>query len=1431
MSGYVQSTSTRAVYTLGSVQTPLAFLSNNTAGNTLIAAIAYSLDTSTLPAFSASLFDSQGNVWQKIQDVILSPGFFNHVQLVTYMAQNCKAGANTVTYNNSAAVPSGSFQGIVGMAILEETGLGTAPILQGVSHTTWNGGFNPPDQVSSVIDSHGMAITSTVPLHLLANAPFSIYSLLDISGNSSDLLLEISTMTLQGISPPVAPTIMPSSLGTFQIREFQPATPYVNGIIVFDLFIPGAPPPPPNPTTSELLKAQCFGFSIPSTSQVLSNTVTVNGKQSSLAADSFLTIAQIGGTFTQNFQLPLTDGSITFAVPGSFTATEVNDPSFGFSIQAFATTVATTFDISGVTVKICFSPPLTGQFDYIKTFSMLDGTDLTLALDNMGIFWQENVQLTPNVLTPFYTSIEPNTFAVSVTQDDREFIALSDLLMGTDMPRTYNGKWLDRLSQVGPGVAPSFSFTTSSFAVSPAPTGITQPAAVLNTGSGVPIRAINWSSAPGIKYVAGNVITLEYSLSPSNPPDPNLVPGGGVVLSGFPLYHGKDPNGSYLISSVQIINTGNGTQNSFSVISQTSNSAYQTPPIGAGYQASLATITLTDPAPGVQVGTQIAVSGATPPGWNSTWTITKALNAALLNVTATSLSSGVASYNFVLVSGALPAVGEQVTVTGTTNGNGIFNVVNGVISAVSPSSFSLNISSPDIASAAESGSAIINGTVFQFDPGPARIAQGLSPIIGNGGGGTIVQPGNLGSGTRMGTVMFLTRNGLLTAPAPPATFTLNQGANALIVTNIPIGPPNVIARVIALTGANGAFFFWLPTPVTVTSNGQQVTYDSTVIHDNTTTQATFNLTDAVLLAGLSIDAQGSNNFAQVELGSSIGVIAYAGRIFAWGEQNKVQNFNNLSFDGGYVQLNPSSAIEPAGWTVDAVNGAGGELIISPLFGDSYYIKNSTGSSQAAYGMIWQTAFQDYNNVAIITPQTQYSVRVTASSPSRAASGNLVIDLFSPSFNTVYGSFRVPLASMSPNMKIFTGTLLTTAFTGQVPKDLELRVWAENIPNNGDVEIDRLEPFDSSQPTLVTNMRASYFDNFEAFDGVTGNLGVGTQNQQPIRNCFTLFDNLYPVKTNSVFSTVDNGTTEPDLWNVREVSNKVGTASIHGVDYGEGWALIAGEAGVYMFSGGDPVKISPEIDPLWKSISWKYGHTLWIRNDTNQRKIFVAVPIPTPNKWMPFFRTNPNPTQPNVVMMCSYKELMTAGALAGEGPIRVAYTGELKTFPLGRKWAAWSIEACYADFIKRADTTTPLFYCSDTGPQIYQQIANHYDDDGRAMHCFYMTYPFPKTREAEEMRMGLHQLLAHFMSMLITGEGNLITTIFPDTPDSPHQQTYPSLVLGDPPPWGDEELPLNETGNRFFVGLQVIQPDEHFELSRVIMAIGENPWAPVRGSNN
>src|ERR1039458_8219270 len=99
-------------------------------------------------------------------------------------------------------------------------------------------------------------------------------------------------------------------------------------------------------------------------------------------------------------------------------------------------------------------PISTSNFNWVKTYEQDDGEIDTLALDENGILYSEDVINSPGTFSPIFSAIEPGSTASSVTFDDVEYIALSDGVNATDIPRLWNGEWLDRVSQVGPGAPP-----------------------------------------------------------------------------------------------------------------------------------------------------------------------------------------------------------------------------------------------------------------------------------------------------------------------------------------------------------------------------------------------------------------------------------------------------------------------------------------------------------------------------------------------------------------------------------------------------------------------------------------------------------------------------------------------------------------------------------------------------------------------------------------------------------------------------------------------------------------------------------------------------------------------------------------------------------------------------------------------------------------
>jgi hypothetical protein len=984
----------------------------------------------------------------------------------------------------------------------------------------------------------------------------------------------------------------------------------------------------------------------------------------------------------------------------------------------------------------------------------------------------------------------------------------------------------------------------TSFAIS----SITQPAQhTVTSGGGT--GAI-WTAGPQ-SSANGNVVSIFYSTSTA---DSILV---NEFTKGIPVYvyltfSGTGPfstlTGTYLVTSIGHSGwSGSGSAKSyfFTVVVATTNSLQSADTIT--YQMSLATVTTTTPVPGLVVGGQVSIQGATPTAWNNTWSVVDTAAGGFMDITATSAASNIASYTFSLISGSAPVVGDLVTVTNTTNDNGRFNVVNAPIATVVGSTFTItNFVDQTVASQAESGSAQTFGSIFNIDPGPLFVGGpgSASPIYGNDTGtGTVTALGttlSIGAGTRQAVVMFLTRNGALTKPSPPVTFTTSGEQSALTVSNLPIGPPDVIARWVAITeaGANGipgAFFYVIPVPVQSIVNGQPFTYTSTVVNDNTSTSATFVFTDAVLLSSLEIDIAGGNQFNLGELGSSTWNINYASRMFYGLEQNKVTNFNNLSFNGGYQLGN----LFPLGWTADATNGGGASLIVSSYWsgGNSLYIQNTTGSTAAKLGMITQNAFQDALAVPILLPNTTYSVRLMARIPSGTTTGNLVIDLTefdtTSGYKNTWGTFTLPFSSLSTTMQAVSGTLLTTAFT-TVPSDLLLRVFTTSIANNADIEVEHIEIYPTDEPVLNTQLKVSYVNNPEAFDLVTGVLGVAGTNRQPVNGAFVMYDTLYLLKSGSLFSTRDSPGEEPAFWRISEVSNRVGACGPNAYDVGEEWAVMASRNGLYVFFGQQPVKVNQEIWQIWEALNWSAASTFWVRNDIVNRRILVGVALPTPNKWLPHAPTNASPTTPNVVLMLNYLGLGTVQALADEPQMHVTMFGNLVSVDMRRKWSIWQIASPFADFVTRADLVSePLLLCNGNGSgKIYQLSATQYSDDGTAINGLYTTYGFVGGQQSKQNPLlGFHRKLYTYLQLVATGSGTLAISALSNmlTADANHTYTVPYGIPLSTAPADDYERPLNVAGNRVFLQFSTNAAGAWFQLSKLILVGGMHPALPLRGS--
>jgi hypothetical protein len=1014
-------------------------------------------------------------------------------------------------------------------------------------------------------------------------------------------------------------------------------------------------------------------------------------------------------------------------------------------------------------------------------------------------------------------------------------------------------------------------------------------------------QVLLWSAGVG-STAPGNVITFYYGgvNAPENAGILAAFAAGNaavVYITGVPTgIAGAD--GTWLITGhgIGVPPSESGNVPYFTITYTSSNYQRYGGPGGIGpngpgnngsFQLSLATMTTSSPIPDLTAGDSIQINGATPTQWNNNWTIQNSLTSGILNITSSQmLANGVAQFQYNVQSGVGPVNGQIITLSELTN-LAILNTT-GVLQNVTGSTFQISGFSGSIPAQAapvpEAGQGATFGTQFTFDPGTNDIGTTADPIFGNDTGtGSVTTVGGsiipIGAGTRQAVVFFITETGFYTAVSPFVVFTTSEDANYILANNIPIGPPNVIGRGIAFTeagqnGVPGANFYIIPEDVTITVGQTITTYTSTIIHDNITTSAKFTFTDAVLLDSEEIDIQGADQFNLIELGSSAWVVPYASRNFYGLQLNKLNGFDNMSFDGGYISNNPQGIpsqnvvllggpftnLQPlgypqgtpgVGWNI--ANQADQTLITSPVTGMALYIKNTYAAGVTPIvGLIYQTSYQDQYNVPIIEPNVAYSVRVAASNPSGNDVGNLVIDLVDYTagigFGHSYGSFSIPLSSMTTEVQVFTGTLLVVPFTTSVSPSLQLREYLQNSTLGSDVLIDRAEVFPTLTPYLKAQVFGSYTNDPEAIDasGSGGIIDTTSENEQACYGGFVMHDELYLLKLNSWYSTQSNPNSEPGGWALKEISNKVGACGIHAYDTGEEWALTACRQGIFGFNGGQPIKLTLEIFNLWNCINWDAANTIVLRNDIENKRFYCLVPLPTGISptgvatstvlWLPNAPYNPTPTTPNVIFMCNYQGLDTAAELFAGPGVHTTMFGALAAVDMKRKWTIWNIASPYAAFIAQQNGVDyPLYICNGiASSKIYQLETSQLSDDGVAIHSDYCTYGFVNAVKAATLPIfGMHKKLYTVFQVTADGAGEMGVTLLPNIINPRYPYNIPVGIQLSSPSNDDYFRSINVSGNRMFVEFSTNAVGSWMHVDKLLLTGKAHPWSslsPTGGGN-
>ncbi|MGH9436525.1 MAG: hypothetical protein ACRD22_01190 [Terriglobia bacterium] len=930
----------------------------------------------------------------------------------------------------------------------------------------------------------------------------------------------------------------------------------------------------------------------------------------------------------------------------------------------------------------------------------------------------------------------------------------------------------------------------------------------------------------------------------------------------------------------------------------------------------------TVPAAGsVWVCIQQGRSGATVPTWpaNPTSGTTVTDNGVvwsyvpggkiLVNVGSSTNGNGVFNFQQVAV-GSAAANGNDVNISIPLTTPDVANAVeNGVITAGGGFSFEFEpalwtLGHPNLSPIFGSATGNVTGqgqatqqavAPTQPPPGPqqvtglANLPMNISPIVRNRiiasnplmkalsmGSGPILDPpavpgtmlpsalNDVAPGLRWAICMFLTKSGHITPASPPHRFYPLGGY--VNFTQLPIGPPDTIARIIAISQANAAIggpYFYVPqdtavttmniavpnivgpdsnTASTATSTPNQpavqpvavpaTTISGMIVWDNASASSgLLTLSDTVLVSSVNVSTDGQNYMRTKELGECMGATQYSGRNFYFGERSKIDNFVNPTFDGGYVNVN-----EPAGWAIENQVHAVYKVDTSLLLPASCFslkisndtggtVINPTGVSLGGAECLSQSAGFDVFSAPVILPNTNYGVRLIMA--AAATQGSLVVELYSPGLGQ---SWQFEQAFTSEVPAEYTGALNNPMWAA-VPADLQLRVYPMNLAGNQSVNVERVELFDTYQPVLNNRVTVSYANDPEGIDQVSGAIDISQWTNEPIKAVFRWLSNVIIATDRFTFTVTDNGATEPSGWAVTVVSDEVGIAGPRAWCLSNEFVLIADRNGVYTFDGGNHVKISQEMQSVWNQIFPPSLNTVWLQNDLRRQRLFVGAPLKLPNIYLPSSAADQTPALPNTILMCNYMNLMTGSELAGGIAVSVSmFTGGLLMRDNKRKWCPWTIPAAMGAFILLVDGSQQLWLADRANTNINQltQSDGANNDNGLPIPQSYVTYGFNDEQVSQGLQWGDLHKNYQYMTANLQGNGKLLVTGLPETLQSEwpiNMPPYPVVT----PMQEDANLPLNMRANALFLQFATdLQVTSNFSLKALTLAAMADGRIPVSG---
>ncbi len=205
---------------------------------------------------------------------------------------------------------------------------------------------------------------------------------------------------------------------------------------------------------------------------------------------------------------------------------------------------------------------------------------------------------------------------------------------------------------------------------------------------------------------------------------------------------------------------------------------------------------------------------------------------------------------------------------------------------------------------------------------------------------------------------------------------------------------------------------------------------------------------------------------------------YTERLFWWGERAQMDDWRNLTFDGGW---DASGNGRPLGWQLDPAFGAGGSREqVDVVWGDAYRL--TADGVTAARGLISQSAITDASGNPLCMINTDYSVRARVVRSTNLSQGTLRINMFSPTQGQIGSGLAVTSAQATTSYQEFTAELFGPQVS--LPTDLTMRVYIDGTPgpSGESFVVDNIEVFLTNQAQNSSLVRASGKEEPEAYDG-------------------------------------------------------------------------------------------------------------------------------------------------------------------------------------------------------------------------------------------------------------------------------------------------------------------------------------------------------------